>query len=289
SDGEADALVSNATAPHLPFRFFLLMATARPRGTTHVFSVPMPYNLFNHVAPARGELLGVWSLSSAGWSAPQQAPLFPPLCASWRPPPDGQPLLAEIFEMSIYGFGDGFTIPVELYDRYVGTEEYEVLRLLRDSYGLVFQTTATVYAEALRPIGAADACRLDVVALPKEFDDGLYVSMHSELSFFPWALDHYVLIVPAGAGKQRPVWYPLTAEYTPTVWAALAAVVLTMAACLYLARRDQSVQQVGLQTLSPLLGQPLQGGRPGSQTAVLGGWLLMCVVVAGGYSWFTKF
>ncbi|KAE8737144.1 Ionotropic receptor 260 [Frankliniella occidentalis] len=277
SDLEANAQISRPTAWDSGNRFYLLMVTARPRGTTHVFYVPMLRNPFN-VVPMWGELLGVWS-PDAGWSAPHTA-LFPPLCASWRPPRDGEPMLAEMFLFSPTGIAKDRTLPVYMYST---TEEYEILRLLRDSYGLVFQTKAKVFTEAAKPYGATDTCRLDALAFINGTFAGLEVLTHSELSLFPWVLDNWICVVPAGAGKPRPVLYPLTAEYTPAVWAALLAVVLTVVACLYLVRRDESVQELVLQALSPLLGQPLEERRAGPQIAVLGGWLLTCVVVVAGY------
>ncbi|KAE8736794.1 Ionotropic receptor 264, partial [Frankliniella occidentalis] len=253
--------------------FFRVMVTVRPRGTTHVFSVPMLCDM--DAAPSsrvKAELLGVWS-PGAGWPSPD-APIFifPPLCASWRPPPDGESLRFDMFIRShVAPFAD-----------FRESEAYEVVRLLRER--LVFQNWFTVTTMGvLKPLEAAGTCRLDAVAFPRIAFPPVSPWSHSEISTFPWMLDRCVCIVPAGAGKPHPLLYPITAEYTPAVWAALAAVVLVVVACLYLMRRDESVQELFLQTLSPLLGQPLDDRRPGPQKAVLGGWLLVCVVVVGAY------
>ncbi|KAE8736944.1 Ionotropic receptor 259 [Frankliniella occidentalis] len=272
SDASADYVIShNLSPPDLCFTFFRLMITARPRGTTHVLSVPMPCDMASWSSPPKSELLGVWS-RGAGWSAPH-VPVFPPLCASWRPPPDGKPLLAEMFD---------YAIGTTSVDTYKGTETYEVLRLLRDSYGLGFQMTANVTTKALVPYRRADTCRLDVLALPTS-PDVVDAQTHAELSVYPWDYADFICVVPTGAGKPRSVLYPITAEYTPAVWAALVAVVLAVVACLYLMRCDESVQELFFQTLSPLLGQLLDDRRPGPQIAVLGGWLLTCVVLIGAY------
>ncbi|KAE8752456.1 Ionotropic receptor 251 [Frankliniella occidentalis] len=262
----------NLRIPNLGYRFYRLMLTAQPRGTTHVFSFPMPFDMARTPSLATGELLGVWS-PAAGWSAPH-VPIFPPLCASWQPPPNGQPLLAEVFE---YYFDGMATL-----DNYTRTEASEVLRLLRDSYGLVFQTKVGITTELYRPFSAADTCRLDVLAFPQWAPDVDHAS-HDYLSTFPWEFDYGICVVPVNAGKPRPFLYPLTVEYTPAVWAALGAVVMAVVACLYLMRRDESVQELVFQTLLPLLGQPLDDRRAGPQIAVLGGWLLTCVVVVGAY------
>ncbi|KAE8746440.1 Ionotropic receptor 245 [Frankliniella occidentalis] len=272
SDSNIEADDELPRVPDIGHRFLRLMLTTQPRGTTHVFSFPMPLDMARTSSLVTGELLGVWS-PAAGWSAPH-VPIFPPLCASWQPPPNGQPLLAEMFEYYVNG--------TATLDNYTRTEAYEVLRLLRDSYGLVFQTKVGLTTEVLRPFSAADTCRLDVLAFPER---ALVVdhATHDYLSSFPWESDSSILLVPAGAGKPRPFLYPLTGEYTPAVWAALASVVLAVVACLYLLRRDESVQELVLQTLSPLLGQPLDDRRAGPQIAILGGWLLTCVVVVAAY------
>ncbi|KAE8740898.1 Ionotropic receptor 247, partial [Frankliniella occidentalis] len=272
SNIKADNEMVNPRVPNLGYRFYRLMLTAQPRGTTHVFSFPMPFDMARTPSLATGELLGVWS-PAAGWSAPH-VPIFPPLCASWQPPPNGQPLLAEVFEYYVNG--------TATLDNYTRTEAYEVLRLLRDSYGLVFHTEFGLTTEVMKPFSAADTCRLDVLAFPQralEVDH----APHDYLSYFAWEFDYGICVVPVNAGKPRPFLYPLTAEFTPAVWAALGAVVLAVVACLYLMRRDESVQELVLQALSPLLGQPLDDRRAGPQIAVLGGWLLTCVVVVAGY------
>ncbi|KAE8752550.1 Ionotropic receptor 255 [Frankliniella occidentalis] len=250
-------------------RLFRWLVTARPRGTTHVFSMAMPcdYNIGSDRSKA--ELLGVWS-PAAGW----RVPLFPALCSSWRPPPDGEPLLAEMFE-----YANNST--ATLYN-YVRSEAYEVLRLLRDSYGLEFQIKFNSTSQYFAPLRAAETCRLDVLAFPAKIL-GIETESHSELSIFPWEDDYHIVVVPVGAGKPAPLLYPVTAEYTPAVWAALGAVVLVVVACLYLMRRDESVQELVLQTMLPLLGQPLDARRKGPQVAILGGWLLTCLVVVNGY------
>ncbi|KAE8753086.1 Ionotropic receptor 256 [Frankliniella occidentalis] len=277
-EAKADDWMSDLSLRDPCNRFVRMMFTIRPRGTTHVFSVPTfcDYDAGDAGQPsmAKAELLGVWS-PGAGWSAPH-VPIFPPLCASWRPPPDGEPLLAEMF---IFG-GKATTV-----GDFTRSEAYEILRLLRDSSGLVFQTKfrAPPATMVLMPFIAAETCRLDVLAFPKNSYPPVGTEFHSELSLFPWGLDHSVCVVPAGAGKPRHVLYPITAEYTPAVWAALAAVVLTVVTCLYLMRHDESVQELVLQTLSPLLGQPLRDRWTGPQIAVLGGWLLTCLVVVGAY------
>ncbi|KAE8745768.1 Ionotropic receptor 246 [Frankliniella occidentalis] len=274
SNAEADDVMSVLSVVITCKTFFRVMVTARPRGTTHVFSVPNSCDLtkppFSRV---EGELLGIWS-RDAGWSAPL-VPLFPPFCATWRPRPAGEPLLAEMFHLGI----NNDTAPVE---NYAHSEAYKILRLLKDSYGLVFQVQVNLTTDIAMPFRASESCHLDALAFP-DIPLPLGVAFHTELSVFPWKFDKALCVVPVGAGKPRSVLYPITAEYTPAVWAALAAVVLAVVAFLYLLGRDESVKELVLQTLSPLLGQPLDDRRTGPQIAVLGGWLLTCVVVVGGY------
>ncbi|KAE8743351.1 Ionotropic receptor 261 [Frankliniella occidentalis] len=268
SDAKADYAMSSINLVDTCRRFFRVMVTARPRGTTHVFSVPMPCDIARPQALAKAELLGVWS-PGAGWSGPE--PLLPPRCASWRPPPDGQPLLAEFFEYA------GYPVSADYFRR---TEAHEVLQLLNHSYGLVFEAEAKYTTQLMAPYSEAGKCRLD--ALVFRTRAALAVHTHTELSFFPWEHDSLLVFVPAGAGKPPPM-YPITDEYTPAVWAALVAVVPAVVACLYLMRRDDTVQELVLQTLSPLLGQPFGGKRAGPRIAVLGGWLLTCLVVVAAY------
>ncbi|XP_052126030.1 uncharacterized protein LOC127749944 [Frankliniella occidentalis] len=272
SDDQADILMSELSVEDTCHKFFHVFVTARQRGTTHVFHIPMPCSL-GVATDTIKRLVGVWT-PGAGWPAPNVS-LFPPLCASWRPPPNGAPLIADL---SIYH-------PYRPTIRsFTGSEVSEVLRLLRHTYGLEFETRYNIALEEMGPLGAADACRLSLQAFPvrAQIRDVNFV-IHAELSLFPWVLDDWICVVPAGAGKPRPVLYPLTAEYTPAVWAALLAAVLTVVACLYLMRHDESVQELFLQALSPLLGQPLDDRWAGPQVAVLGGWLLTCLVVVAGY------
>ncbi|KAE8745685.1 Ionotropic receptor 254 [Frankliniella occidentalis] len=249
-----------------------VMVTTRPRGTTHVFSVPMPCSVEGGPSEVKSQLFGVWS-PDAGWSAPHVA-LFPPLCASWRPPPNRGPPHAQMF---LYGSIDDYH---KIY--FLSSKAFKVLQLLTLSYGSELKVTANTTTKGMTPFMAADTCRLDVLAFPST-PHFLNVLTHTELSVFPWELDSTICLVPLGAGKPRSVLYPITAEYTPAVWAALAAIVLAVVACMYLMGRDENVQELVLQTLSPLLGQPLDEGPGGPQIAVLGGWLMTCVVVVAGY------
>ncbi|KAE8744650.1 Ionotropic receptor 258 [Frankliniella occidentalis] len=272
SDAEADDTITDLSVEETCHRFFRVMVTARSRGTTHVFAVPMPCKMAIEPLQAKGELLGVWSPGD-GWSVPHE-PLFPPHCVSWVPPPNGEPLLVEMY---LYGDSESPSL-----DKYIKSEAFQVLWYLEDSYGLVFHIKFALAFELMMPFSRADTCRLDALAFPS-ISNGVDWMMHTELSIFPWRTSRLLCIVPVGAGKPRSMLYPITAEYSPEVWAALAAVVLTVVACLYLMRRDESVQKLVLETLSPLLGQPMDDSRPGPQIAVLGGWLLTCVVVVGAY------
>ncbi|KAE8745686.1 Ionotropic receptor 253 [Frankliniella occidentalis] len=274
SNDDADVEMSYVTTRDTCHRFYRHMITARPRGTTHVFSLPMTCDMASESPDddVEGELLGVWS-PGAGWSAPR-VPIFPPLCASWRGPLKGEPLRAEMFDITSGG--------LDSVDTYLSSDEYQVLKLVRESFGLKFRTRVKSTTKVTKPYWAADSCRLGVAAFPVDTIE-VDIMYHTELSFFIWEIDKSIGVVHAGAGKPRHVMYPLTAEYTPVVWAALATVVLVVVACLYLMRRDKSVQELVLQTVSPLLGQPLDEGRGGPQIAILGGWLLTCVVVVGAY------
>ncbi|KAE8746805.1 Ionotropic receptor 244 [Frankliniella occidentalis] len=277
SNTEADDAMSNVTGFKLTDgfcpSFIRVMITARPRGTTHVFELSLSCELVYSRPQASAKLRGLWS-PAAGWSASKEL-LFPPLCGSWRPPPDGEHLQAVIFRLSL---PNGTVIE----DDHPRTDEGNVLKMLKEYHGLVFETTFKSISDPGIPFRLADECRLDVLARP--FPGHVLEAVeHTELSVFPWDFESVLLVVPTASGKPRSVLYPITAEYTPAVWAALGAVVLVVVSCLYLMRHDESVQELILQTLSPLLGQPLDDRRTGPQIAVLGGWLLTCTVVVAAY------
>ncbi|KAE8739044.1 Ionotropic receptor 262 [Frankliniella occidentalis] len=256
-------------------RFARVMITTRPRGSTHVIALPMPCDL-REEPKILYELLGVWS-PGPGWSSPDVS-LFPPPCVSWTPPPYGQPLVAEIFSfMKRYGNDD-----TVMGSDVKGTEAFEILRLLKDSYSLRFDIRINSTTDFYHPLRAADMCQLDIVAWERILI-GASVSSHTELSLFTWKMYGTVCIVPVGAGKPYDKLYPVTAEYTVGVWIVLVGALIVVGTILYLMRRGESAQLIALLSLSPLLGQPMGDRQIGAQVPLVGSWLLTSVVVNGAY------
>ncbi|KAE8745694.1 Ionotropic receptor 252 [Frankliniella occidentalis] len=254
--------------------FVLVMITARQRGTTHVFKMSLFCDWYYSYSKATYDLLGYWS-PAVGWSG-SGVSLFPPLCLYWQPHPDGRPLLAEKI---IQHHDQSLASRPELWQ----SKASETLGWLRGPYGLVFQTRVHVTSDKIYTARAAETCRLGFIGYRHTLSY-IEAKTDTELVVFPWrARQPVIMVVPAAAGKPLPVLYSITAEYTPAVWAALAGAGLAVVACLYLMRSDKSVQELVFLTLSPLLGQPLDEGPGGPQIAVLGGWLMTCVVVSASY------
>ncbi|KAE8752438.1 Ionotropic receptor 248, partial [Frankliniella occidentalis] len=269
-------------------RFLRYMVTTRPTyryiqssvptNTTHVFAARISCDLIEVRPETTYELLGVWS-PGTGWSSPGVS-LFPPPCISWRPPPDGQPLLAEMlgYELEKYDSNNPFMVKY-----FKSTGAYEVLRLLRDKCGFDFETRFNFTTDTVAyPLRAAESCRLDIKGC-SVLADSLSVLSHTELSVFPWDNHGFVCVVPAAAGRPYHIFYPITAEFPAAVWSSLAAVVIATVTCLYVLRRGKSVQQLILVTLAPLLAQPLDGKQAKSQRPLLGSWFLTCLVVVAAY------
>ncbi|KAE8736645.1 Ionotropic receptor 267 [Frankliniella occidentalis] len=279
ADTQLESEVRSLNARYYPpgacHRFVRIMVTTHPAGATHVFSLHLACDMFKSPA-ATLEPLGTWS-PGTGWSTPTSA-IFPEACVSWRPPPDGQPLTAVMMSVQDEVHGDLQEQPFKL------GEGYNVLRVLRNSYGPAFEFKFNVTRNPYYPLRAADTCRLDVVACSISSNPGfkITVALHSQLSVFAWGLHDLIFVVPAGAGKPYHALHSITAEFAPAVWSAVGASTLVVAACFYLTRGQQSFQNVFLLTFAPLLGQPLSFQSVRTRT-ILGGWMLTCFVVVAGY------
>ncbi|XP_052132798.1 uncharacterized protein LOC127752159 [Frankliniella occidentalis] len=264
--------------PYLPgtcHRFIRIMITTHPDGATHVFALHITCDMYD-IPKATLEPMGAWS-AQAGWSTLTSA-IFPEACVTWRPPPDGQPLTAEMLSLAPEQYNESSAGLFQI------GESYQILRDLQDLYGAVFEFKFNYTRDLFGPIRAADTCRLDLTACSVGSSTGfkITVALHSQLSVFAWGLHDLIFVVPAGAGKPYHALHSITAELTPAVWSAVGASTMAVAAFLYLTHGERCYQGALLLTLAPLLTQPLsfQSVRP---RAVFGGWMLTCVVVVAAY------
>ncbi|KAE8736646.1 Ionotropic receptor 266 [Frankliniella occidentalis] len=264
--------------PKTCHRYVRFAMTLRPAGLTHVYA---GIYVCDYKRPTRLTLdaMGVWS-SVTGWSSPAET-LFPPPCLSWQPPTiDERPLTAEMFALASMRYDPNNKAMVRAVQE---TESYEILRVLQRSYGLAFDIEPEFSRDTYHPMRSADWCRLDLASCLGT-TDRIDVLLHSELSVFAWEFDALLGVVPKGAGEPYHMFHSLTVEFTAGVWTVLGAAVLVVAACLHLARRDESVEHAVLVALAPLLGQPFDSRcGAGPLRPVLGGWLLTCVVVVAAY------